>query len=193
MFSGLIRCPECGVRLSGRYAMQKRNGITYYYNRYGCARNYQSKVCSFNKAISESTLEKMLLNNMEQYIEDAKIRAIEIAESNETKVHKYNIDEINEEIDRLNISWRKGRIRTIEQYDKEYDELMEKLELAKSERTETDVKDFEKIEAILHEGWRAIYNELDAENKKAFWRSIIASIEVEWTTDVKRIKKIIFF
>jgi hypothetical protein len=70
---------------------------------------------------------------------------------------------------------------------------MEKLELAKSERTETDVKDFSKIEAILHEGWRAIYNELEDENKKAFWRSIIASIELEWTDDVKRIKNVVFF
>jgi hypothetical protein len=81
----------------------------------------------------------------------------------------------------------------MEQYDKEYDELLEKLELAKQERSVVDVKDFEKIEAVLHQGWRDIYNALDDENKKAFWRGIISSIEIEWTTDVKRITKVNFF
>ena len=134
-----------------------------------------------------------MLNNIEQYIEDAKIRATEIVDSNESKVHKYDIDAINEEIDRLNISWQKGRIRTIEQYDKEYDELMEQLELAKQERGAVEIKDFEKIEAIIHEGWREIYNALDYEHKKAFWRSIISSINLEWTTDFKRITEVNFF
>jgi flagellin-specific chaperone FliS len=134
-----------------------------------------------------------MLNNIEQYIEDAKVRSIEIAESNDTKPLKYNIDEINEEIDRLNYSWQKGRIKTIEKYDEQYDKLMEQLELAKSERNEVEVKDFSKIEAILHEGWREIYNALDDEHRKAFWRGIISSIELEWTTDVKRITQVKFF
>jgi DNA invertase Pin-like site-specific DNA recombinase len=193
IFSGLLRCPECGRSLGGRVQVQKIKSGSYEYKRYRCPYNYQSGLCSFNKAIAESTVEKLMLNNIEQYIEDAKIRSVEITDSSETKVPKYNIEEINEEIDRLNFSWRKGRIRTIEQYDKEYDELMEQLELAKKERNEVEVKDFEKIEAVLHEGWREIYNALDDEHKKAFWRGIISSIELEWTTEVKRIKKVIFF
>lgn len=193
IFSGLLRCPDCGRALSGRVQVQKRDGGKYEYKRYRCPHNYQSGLCSFKKAIAESTVEKLMLKNIEQYIEDAKIRSIEIADSGEAKIPKYNIDEINEEIDRLNFAWRKGRIRTIEQYDKEYDELMEMLELAKSERGEMEVKDFEKIEAVLHEGWREIYNALDDEHKKAFWRGIISSIEIEWTTNVKRITKVNFF
>ena len=194
IFSGLIKCPDCGRLLSGKITHQRlKNGGKSSYKRYACAMNYQSKQCTFKKYISENTLEKLMLKNIEQYIEDAKIRSLEITNSDEQKLLKYNIDEINEEIDRLNFSWRKGRIRTIEQYDKEYDELMEKLELAKSEQGEIEVKDFEKIEAVLHEGWREIYKELDDEHKKAFWRGIISSIELEWTADVKRIKSVKFF
>jgi DNA invertase Pin-like site-specific DNA recombinase len=193
IFSGLLRCPECGRALSGRVQVQNRSGEKYEYKRYRCPHNYQSGLCSFKKAIAESTIEKLMLKNIEQYIEDAKIRSIEIADSNEVKIPKYDIAAINEEIDRLNYSWRKGRIKTIEQYDKEYDELMEQLELAKQEQGEVEVKDFSKIEAVLHEGWREIYNALDDEHKKAFWRGIISSIEIEWTTDVKRITKVTFF
>lgn len=193
IFSGLLRCPECGRALSGRVQFQKTKSGTVAYKRYRCPRNYQEKTCSFNKAVAESSVEKLILENIEQYVEDAKIRSVEITESDEQKIYKYDVDEINQEIDRLNFSWRKGRIRTIEQYDKEYDELMEKLELAKKERYDTPPKDFEKIETVLHEGWKEIYNALDDEHKKAFWRGLVASIGIEWTTATKRIEKVDFF
>jgi DNA invertase Pin-like site-specific DNA recombinase/chorismate mutase len=194
LFSGLIFCPDCGRALSGRVQQQKlKSGEKAFYKKYRCPRHYQEKQCSFSKAVSESTIEKLMLNNILQYIEDAKIRSLKIADSGETKIPKYDIDAINEEIDRLNFSWRKGRIRTIEQYDKEYDELMEKLDLAKQEQGEVEVKDFGKIEEVLNEGWQEIYNALDDEHKKAFWRSIISTINLEWTADVKRISEVKFF
>lgn len=193
IFSGLIMCPVCGKSLSGKKRIQHLKSGKTIYKGYVCARHTQQDVCTFNKHVAESTIEKLMLQNIEQYIEEAKIRVAEIADSNEQKISKYNIDEINTEIDRLNFSWRKGRIRTIEQYDKEYDELMEKLEHAKQEQSKTEVNDFGKIEEVLHEGWREIYKELDDEHKKAFWRGIISSIEIEWTTETKRIAKVIFF
>jgi hypothetical protein len=135
-----------------------------------------------------------MLENIEQYIEDAKIRSVEITASGEDKVLKYNIDELNAELERLNYSWKKGRIKGgIEQYDREYDELIEKIELAKQEKSNTEPKDFSKIESVLHEGWQEIYKALDEEHKKAFWRGIISQIVIEWTDDVKRIKKVEFF
>lgn len=194
IFSGLIRCPECGRALSGRITAQNINGQKREYKRYACPKYYTSRMCSFDKYVAESTIQKLMLANIEQYIKDAKIRAIEIEDANEAKVHKYDIDELNAELERLNYAWQKGRIKGgVEQYDREYDELTDKIELAKQERGEVIVKDFDKIEAVLHEGWREIYNSLDDEHKKAFWRGIISSIELEWTTDVKRIKKVSFF
>jgi hypothetical protein len=164
----------------------------YKYKAYRCPKHRASKACDFNKMIFEVTFEKMLLENLEQYVEDAKVRALNITESGEEKVFKYNIEEINKEIERLNYSWRKGRIKTIEQYDREYDELMEQLELAQSEQNETTIINFEKIEAVLQSGWREIYKALDDEHKRAFWRNFISSIEVEWHGNIKRIKRVNF-
>lgn len=195
-FTGLIKCPHCNRLLKGQIYKNKRKvggEIVYYpYKQYCCPNNRQMKFCDFKKRLYESTVEKLLLNNIEQYVEDAKIRATEITESGEQKILKYNIDEINKEIERLNYSWRKGRIKTIEQYDKEYDELIEQLELAQSEQAEISTVDFEKIHAVLHSGWKEIYNALDDEHKRAFWRGIISSIEIEWTDEVKRITKVNF-
>ena len=194
IFAGLMRCPDCGRLLAGQQlGSRNKYGTKYKYSKYRCPQNRINHVCSFKKAVSESTLEKLLLKNLDKYIADAKIRSVEITESGEEKVLKYDIDELNAELERLNYSWKKGRIKGgIEQYDREYDELIEKIELAKREKEETGPKDFSKIETVLHSGWQEIYKALDTEHKKAFWRNIISSIEIEWTTDVKRITKVNF-
>ena len=195
-FAGLIKCPHCGKLLKGQpYTTRRKKEdetIRYKYKQYCCAKNRLTKSCDFNKRLYETTIEKLLLNNIEQYIQDAKVRALAVTDSGEQKIPKYNVEEINAELDRLNYSWRKGRIKTVEQYDKEYDELMEQLELAQQEQQETSAKDFDKIEAVLQGEWRDIYKALDEEHKKAFWRGIISSIEIEWTDSVKRITKVNF-
>jgi DNA invertase Pin-like site-specific DNA recombinase len=195
LFTGLIKCPHCGRLLAGGMATTAREGKkTYKYKKYRCPKHRASKMCDFAKSVSEATLEKLLLKNIERYMEDARLRAIEISDSDDHIDPQDTIKEIHEEIERLNYSWKKGRIKGgIEQYDKEYDELLEKLEIAESRQKEESSKDFGKIEAILHSGWRDIYNALDDEHKRSFWRGIIASIEIEWTTDVKRITKVNFF
>lgn len=194
LFTGLIKCPHCGRLLAGNMHTTAREGRpTYKYKIYRCPKHRMSNACDFKKVVFESALEKLLLANLEQYMEDAKIRSVEITDSNEDKVLKYDIDELNAELERLNYSWKKGRIKGgIEQYDREYDELIEKIELAKQEKNSTEPKDFSKIETVLHEGWQDIYNALDDEHKRAFWRNIISSIEVEWGGKVKRIAKVNF-
>ena len=194
LFTGLIKCPHCGRLLAGSMHTTQREGYKMYkYKAYRCPKHRMSKACDFNKMIFEVTFEKMLLANLEQYVEDAKVRALEITDSGEEKVSKYDLEELHAELERLNYSWKKGRIKGgIEQYDKEYDELIEKIELAKQEKENTEPKDFSKIESVLHEGWQEIYKALDDEHKRAFWRNLISSIEVEWHGNIKRIKRVNF-
>lgn len=194
LFSGLILCPHCKNRLSG--AMQtnrKPSGKVYKYKRYRCPNKHVNRRCDFDKSLSEAVLERMMLANIEKYLADAKIRAAEISDAGGTIIPQYNIEELHEQIDRLNYSWQTGKIRKVEQYEKDYAELMEKLDQAEAEQGEIVVKDFSKIEAVLHDGWREIYNALDDAHKRAFWRSFIRSIEIHWTTRKKEITKVNFF
>lgn len=193
IFSGLVLCPYCGNRLSGNTTSELRKGVRYYYKKYRCPGNRINNRCEFNKAVSEKVLERMMLANIEQYLEDAKIRSSEIADDCTVKMPKYNIDEIHAQIDRLNYSWRTGKIRTAEQYEKDYAELLEKLETAEAEQGTVIVKDFSKIDAILQDGWKAIYNNLDEAYRRAFWRSFVQSIEINWTTKTKEIARVNFF
>jgi len=194
LFSGLIRCPKCGTLLKGaNFTNRSTNGTMNHYKKYRCSHYRLDHQCDFKKVISENVLERMMVKNIELYLEDAKIRAVDISDSNAVKIPLYNIEEIHEQIDRLNYSWQTGKIRKVEQYEKQYAELIEKLEEAEAEQKQTMVKDFTKIEAILHGGWKEIYNSLDDEHKRSFWRSFIQSIEINWTTDIKEIVRVNFF
>lgn len=193
-FSGLIKCPHCGSNLKGQVSTRKRKDGTYaYYKKYRCAKNTLDGQCDFVKTISENVLERMMLADIEKYMEEAKIESAKVSASDAVKVPKHNIDKIHSQIDRLNYSWQTGKIRTVEKYEKDFAELMERLAEAEAEQKDVAAQDFSKIEAILHSGWRGIYGSLDDEYKRAFWRSFIRSIEINWTTEKKEIKRVNFF
>lgn len=194
IFTGLIKCPLCENRLAGTTAtITKPNGNVHKYKKYRCANNKINCRCDFNKQVSENVLERMMLKNIEQYLEDAKIEAAQVADGDAVKMPQHNIDDLHEQIDRLNYSWQTGKIRKVEQYESQYAELMEKLEQAEAESSQIVVKDFGRIEAILQTGWRGIYENLDDAYKRAFWRSFIQFIEIDWTTDKKEITRVEFF
>ena len=194
IFSGLIKCPHCGRRLTGKIATTKKRGKTYSYKKYRCANHTTNLRCDFCKYISENVIEDMLLANIEKYLADAKIQSVQVSDNEDAIVlQKQSIEDIHIEIDRLNYSWRTGKIRTVEKYENDYAELMAMLEEAENSQGKTEVKDFSHIEAILHAGWREIYNNLTEPYKRAFWRSFIQYIEIEWTTETKKITNIKFF
>jgi DNA invertase Pin-like site-specific DNA recombinase len=194
IFSGLIVCPHCKNRLAGSISVQySSSGKKHIYKRYRCTNNKINDICAFHKTISEAVLERQMLKNIETLLDKAKIKAAKVKDTDSVKIPQYNIEEIHEEIDRLNYSWQTGKIRTVEKYEKDFAELMEKLEKAEAEQGKVVVKDFSKVEAILQSGWKAIYKNLDDAHKRAFWRSFISSIEVKWTTDKKEIVRVNFF
>ena len=194
IFSGLIKCPVCGCNLTGNIQTHTRpNGKVYRYKRYRCGKNRKDGACDYGMSISENVFEKMMLKNIEKYMEEAKIISARVTGPADVRVPQYDIEEIHEQIDRLNYSWKTGKIRKVEQYEKDYEELMKKLEAAEAERGEVVLKDFSHIEAVLQGGWKTIYNNLDDAHKRAFWRSFIQSIEIDWTTKHKEITRVNFF
>jgi DNA invertase Pin-like site-specific DNA recombinase len=193
LFTGIMKCPKCGRTMGGNINQPKSpNGKRYPSKRYRCPKYRVGNGCDYSKSIFETTLEKVMLDNIERYLEEAKISNAKVEASSERKAHKYDLAEIHAEIDRLNYSWQKGRVK-VEVYEKQYDELMEKLHLAEEELNNAPIQDFAKIEAILQSGWKEIYNKLEDENKRAFWRSFIKSFEPDWDGEKKEVKNLIFF
>ena len=191
IFTGLIRCPKCGRLLSGMINSNKRNETHYRYHSYRCYNHKVNKLCDFGSTIFENNLEQLMLDRIEEIIEEKEIKNIEILE-NGTRVGKYNIKELKAELDRLNYSWQKGRIKNVDEYDRKYDEIVAKIAEAESTVKEKP-QDFSHIKETLSSGWKGIYQALDKDHKQAFWRSLVKEIQIDWGASKRDIKDIIFF
>lgn len=201
IFTGLIRCPHCGNRMTGGqyYKYSRPNKETGKRERrgsylaYKCTRARINKKCDYNNIVQEQRLEEMLLDQLESIVENKKLQVISV-KSSEEKVLKHDIEALTAELERLNYAWQKGRIKSVEEYDKSYDDLMDKIHAAENEQSElSNDPDYEKIQSVLSTGWQEVYKELDGEHKRAFWRSIIEEIQLVWSKEDKRIRDIIFF
>ena len=93
-------------------------------------------------------------------------------------------------MDRLNKMYRKGNIEE-EEYDKEFDEL--KKELKKLEDIEKPVeRNLDGLKELLESDFRTIYEALDKEHKKAFWRNTIKEFTIGENRKIVQ-ESIIFF
>lgn len=189
IFSGLIRCPECGATLNGgTFRTTRSNNRYYYYKKYRCHRHAQRGTCSFAKCISENTLEKLLLENIEQYLQEARLRTAEFVKVDSVN-DEIELQNLKAELERLNYSWQKGRIKSAEKYDEEYNKLSSKIATLDAERKSPAKQNFSKAEAALSGDWRHLYSSLDDAHKRSFWRSFIESIEVDWLNGNRRSDK----
>lgn len=174
LFSSMVKCHECGHIMIGNANMV--NGNMYF--RYRCNYNRLHKICGNNKSLSEKKLEAQLLDNLEYYVANSIVKVSNTKDNTPDNIHEIEIREIKEEMDRLNIMFRKRRI-TEEEYDTDYFKLekkLEKLEVPHEEPREIDV---EHLKEILESNYREIYANLDKEHKRAFWHGLIKEFTVD--------------
>lgn len=190
IFTGLIKCPNCGGNLAGSMHITNVKGKKYRYYAYRCAKHRIHKRCDFTFVVFENRIEKTMLDRVEEILEEQEVKNIEIAKKDSVS-SKYDIKELQAELDRLNYSWQKGRIKNVEEYDREYEELVAKIEEA-GNAIQAAPPDFSHIKETLSGGWKTIYASLDNDHKRAFWRSFVKEIHIEWNKSKKDIKNIEF-
>lgn len=163
IFSGLLRCPDCGAKMSGMMNNGKKS--------YRCF-NRKTKHTSYVRL--EGKMEEYLLDNLEDIL-NAKIYEFEQSQKN-TKNNRAEKKKLSAELSRLNFMFEKGRI-TEEYYDTRYDEVSAKLKKIEG----SDGNQLEKIENIrkdLSGNWKELYSRLDDTGKQAYWKNIIKQIIV---------------
>lgn len=175
LFTGLLICPLCGRRLASA-RKKSRNGNNYY-RYYRCVNHYVNRICSYSKVINENIAESYLLNNIVSAYENKKIVIDQISEK-KSLPKKTDIEKYRKELERLNNMYQKGRIDE-EKYDSEYLRITSVIKEQEQELSKAPVskKSFDKIEKAFSDDWISLYHALDRENKRAFWRSIIESID----------------
>ena len=199
LFSGLFTCPNCGRKLTGVASSNRKttkpNGKVYINTttiyQYRCNKAKMSKQCSFKKYPNEERIEKALLNNLNRFVHKH-ITYIKVTANTNTHTDgvKTAIANLHAEMSRLNTMYRKGRVKE-EEYDREYEELEKQLGELQDSLTPVEERDLTIYEELQSkDNWRELYDTLNRESKRAFWRKYIKSIKLG--TDGK-LDEIIFF
>lgn len=178
LFTGLIRCPECGNTLKATFKTYP-NDRSKEYNGYRC-NNGKLRSCSFRHQLSEKKIEKYLLENisneLEQYIVD-----IEVAEKEKRRRPKvHNLVALNEQLRRVNVIYMAGNISD-EEYASQTKRIKTDIEKAKKEEQEIHPININGLKSFLQNNFLSTYDTLDKEDQRRMWRSIIEEIYVEGT------------
>lgn len=182
LFTGLLICPVCGLKMESQSQINT-SGNRYYY--YRCYNTYRTGKCHFKGNVNERIVEQYLCDKL-QGISDDFADEFDKSIGNGKKV--VDLSQYKAEMDRLNKLFQKGRIEE-EYYDKEYDRLERIISESQSEQEPEQKHTAKELKQMFTDGWQDKYNQLDREGKRAYWRKIIKKIEFN---EDKSIKKVYF-
>lgn len=178
LFTGLLRCPLCGRTLTSKYSTQKRaDGSTVIHHSYCCKRG-EDKLCDYHKNIGEARTERWLLANLNKLMED-EVARVQLERAKPKKKRKTDVSKLRERLRRLNVAYMAGNMEDAE-YISETKELNAMIVKAEAEAAQDPAeKDLTGLQAVMEVDFQTIYNDLEAEDKRRFWRSIIDAIYVD--------------
>lgn len=161
LFTGLLRCPYCGRSLGGL-----NDGSRKYYR---CTEHYYGS-CPLAHHVNERKMESWLLDNIE---EDFRLNVTMKPKEQRESPKKYK-----DRLTRLNNMYLLGNISDAEYRDQSADLQRKIAELSRTEPPKA---------ITFSENWKTLYQRLDDEHRRAFWRNIIKGIELNKDATPKRI------
>lgn len=176
IFTGIIFCPHCGRRLTGKYTIGGNNTEYMYYRCHGSI----TKACDNRISISEKSIEAQLLERLRTDLEKLVISA----EVQEVPIKKKpsQVGKLNEQLRRLNVAYYEGNMPD-DEYKKAADNLKKKIEKAILEDQATEKPaDLTAIKEMLSTDFESIYTTLTPKGKQLFWRAIIERITFDGKT-----------
>lgn len=180
LFTGLITCPVCGKKLTARVKSPCGRSKRYYIS-YRCWR-YANHQCENNHIVSQSVLERWLLDNIEEKLKDYEIK-IKLEHSTPKKRPDDQIKKLKDRLSRLNDSYELGNIER-DEYIQKTTALKAQINALSEENVIDDRKSIEELKSVITSDFRSNYELLSAENKRALWVNIIKEIKVEGTKPV---------
>lgn len=178
-FTSLVRCPICGQKLVGcgcSSIINRKTGETRSYSYYRCNRALIDNCCPFRYRLPQNLVEDYLLKHLDTEYYNYQLRTREISEKASIRAAHRPQKKIQDELDRLNYMYMKGRLKT-DMYEKEYTRLSDELE-ASTAPLEPPAPDRSGIKKLLSQDFRAVYSSLDPEHRREFWQKIIRQIHI---------------
>lgn len=176
LFSGLIKCPICSHILIGNRGY-KYKGQTEYKNKlYRCPEHNIERTCSFTGTIFQNTLEKYLLDNLQELIEKYIAEQKRLASSENYRKSLQRSEDIKQGLSRIAELYAEGFIDKAE-YIKRYNAYTdEQTQLTHDMQKALPIA--ESLKDLIDTDVKEIYSQLSEQGKADFWHSIIKSVYI---------------
>ena len=179
LFTGLIRCPECGNTMKATFKTYP-NDRSKEYNGYRC-NNAKLRTCSFRHQLSERKIEAYLLENIRSDLESfvIKTEAEETQKRRQPKVQ--DIVALNEQLRRLNVVYIAGNLSD-EEYTAETRRIKAEIEKSRKQEIQDQPVNLDRIKALLQTDFLSAYESMSKDDQRRLWRSMIEEIYISGTT-----------
>lgn len=173
IFSGLIRCGECGFSMGGIVYRRSPGGKIY--KKYRCTRHYRPlPKCGCSSQPYEATIEAYMIERVREQLTGIVIHAETgnlIVKDNTAKIAA-----VSRKIERLKDLYINDLIDL-----EEYKHDKEELEKERDDLTAQNVpvtRDVSALKELLAQPFETLYADFTDDQKRYFWRSIIKNITV---------------
>lgn len=176
IFSGLLKCPKCGLKLSGYQQMSTKPKYNkkYKYPSYRCNHTHNDKLCDYHKYPHENAIENYMINNIKNEMLQLIKNSESPLEKNDIKIKKLDKEKIKTKLARLTDLYLDGMILR-EKYDQEFKKLNSLLQEA-DENVIEEKRDLSQYKEFLNSDALSIYNKLNNNSKRMFWAKYIEYI-----------------
>lgn len=171
LFSGLIVCGECGFRLGGR--TNTRSSVPFY----NCPGHYIKKSCGNKVNLSERKIEVYIMETIDRKLSQYKIDFENMKDRQGERSRQPEISSIKNKLSRLKDLYLNSLI-SLEEYKVDQKEMTARLEYLTEQEKPVKKPDFGKIDALLTQGWKEAYKELERTEQRDFWRILIKEISL---------------
>ena len=174
LFSGLIKCPICSHMLGSQTDIKGRTKREY--KIYRCTKQHANKTCTFTGVIYQKTLERYLLENLQELIEKYIADKKRMADSENYKKALQRSENIKGGLSRIAELYAEGFIEKAEYlkrhkaYTDELSQLTQDLQRA--------LPIAESIRNLLDVDIKAVYGDLSEQGQADFWHSIVKCIRI---------------
>lgn len=174
LFSGLLKCAECGAVMAS--LARKRSGRNIHLM-YRCPKHYQRtvKTCDNTKIVYESVLERYLVAQFPSLV----INQIEVLEAKQTPIRSAQAkrERIEHRISRLKELFINDLI-DLEEYKQDKERLLADLASIPTEQ-QADESALDALRSLVGLNLEEIYTGMTRAEKRLFWRSVVKEIRFD--------------
>lgn len=181
LFSGLIRCPDCGNILTGCRNYDRRTDYKYKY--YRCMKHWADRRCQNNHYLNEQKVEDFIVSRIAVEWDRYQIEMAQVKETRKKeRATMRSLSAVKVSLARANELYIDGKIEK-DEYTRRVSALEEERQKIEAYTSEEASEVEQVLDNIDFSNFKAAYAKIPREMINGFWRACLSEIVVDSNLD----------